>query len=116
MNQRSVSPTFKSNALFYGDSDLRKKNTFKTVAKQSMPQSANTLTAMEGQAPRYAKGQKPRESTMNGIIGEFSDKPAIQPTKGIEIYETKKKSKQELAELAGENKQLKSQRIRKDTI
>ena len=45
---------------------------------------------MENQEPRYAKGQKPRQATMNGLLGEFSEKPPTQAQKGIQIYETRK--------------------------
>ena len=54
--------------------------------------SANTLVEVEGQAARYGKGRRPREATMNGILGEF-DKSGPKPASRLMDPETEEEVK-----------------------
>lgn len=82
--QRSTSKTFISNEVFSGN-DIPANERFVTETRLMQRQtSANTLVEVEGQAARYGKGRKPREATMNGILGAVDKKGPKQASKLID--------------------------------
>ena len=54
--------------------------------------SANTLVEVEGQAARYGKGRRPREATLNGILGK-EDKTGAKPASRLIDPETEEEVK-----------------------
>lgn len=119
MRDRSVSPTFASNELFYGDSSVAADERFSTSQKQSSQQTANTFQIVEGQSPLYAKGMKPRKLTMNGVLGEYSERPATTPNKSFlqeKATRINSKTRDRVRVLNECNQQIKSQKTREQTL
>ena len=79
--ERSTSRTFISNEVFYGDPAVdADASRYSTQTKLMMrDQAANTLTRVEGAPARYGKGQKPRDRSLNGIIGGTSHDGPSRP-------------------------------------
>ena len=85
---RDISPNYLSNEVFYGVDANGVTNDnpaerFTSQTKLAQISQANTLISIEGSPKRYAKGQKPREVSMNGILGELKQDTVIHPFKPL---------------------------------
>ena len=67
--------------MFYGDSVVdADASRYSTQTKLMMrDQAANTIARVEGAPARYGKGQKPRDRSLNGIIGGTCDDGPSRP-------------------------------------
>ena len=104
MLQRPVSPTFRSNELFYGDRDL--KETL-SQTRANMPQEANKLAKAHSQIEVYPRGHGRRvDKTMTGILGELNTDryPQQKPKENVEEV----RRKREVQSLSAFNKTMHS--------
>ena len=72
---------------------------------------ANTFISIEGSPTRYAKGQKPREVSMNGILGQLKQDTVIHPFKPLVDKQTERTAKikeARITEISETNKTLRS--------
>ena len=49
-------------------------------------QAANTIAQVEGASARYGKGQKPRDRSLNGILGDTSNDGPIRPNSVLDDH------------------------------
>jgi len=110
---KSVSKTYLSNDVFYGDTNIATSDQFVTQTKLMQSQEANAYRGMADSPVRYGKGQKPAGPTLQGILGEEKCPPT--PTRlSADTFEELRAAelRSQIKEISDSNREMNSMQMR----